>query len=162
MVTWNCQYSVKQRRAMSKPAYPTSFDIDDPPKKSKKKKGKLSGVEKLKCLFGYRCLACGVRERTGGSAVITQDHIVPLSRGGVNALWNIQPLCLKCNGEKKTEIFDYRDTKIAREELAQSASNPVLDKVRLEALNLWPLNALMASIMNKEQVQKNREAKTKS
>ena len=33
-------------------------------------------------------------------SVITRDHIVPLARGGSNAVDNIQPLCYSCNSKK--------------------------------------------------------------
>lgn len=39
---------------------------------------------------------------------LQQDHIKPLSRGGDNALDNIQPLCKECNGHKHTRTIDYR------------------------------------------------------
>lgn len=52
--------------------------------------------------YGHRCLACGTSKN------ITVDHIIPLSRGGSNAISNIQPLCFKCNLHKGTHVVDYR------------------------------------------------------
>jgi 5-methylcytosine-specific restriction endonuclease McrA len=41
------------------------------------------------------CVACGAR--AGRDLSLTRDHIVPVSRGGSDAIENIQPLCLRCN-----------------------------------------------------------------
>jgi 5-methylcytosine-specific restriction endonuclease McrA len=72
---------------------------------------------------GTRCVGCGVeglffaKERVVGSSghwhmnlyaldnnrqevLMTKDHIVPKSKGGANALYNYQPMCSHCNGEK--------------------------------------------------------------
>lgn len=49
-----------------------------------------------------RCLRCGSREP------LTVDHVIPLARGGSNAIENIQPLCAVCNGIKGCETTDYR------------------------------------------------------
>lgn len=48
------------------------------------------------------CLCCGIQSK------LTPDHIVPLSRGGSNAIDNIQPLCMGCNLKKGTKSTDYR------------------------------------------------------
>jgi len=47
------------------------------------------------------CLKCG-----GGLGL---DHVVPLSRGGLNILENLQTLCSKCNSSKMQKIRDYRE-----------------------------------------------------
>lgn len=52
--------------------------------------------------FGNVCLCCG-------SADITVDHVVPLTRGGSNWIRNLQPLCMSCNTRKRDAIMDYRD-----------------------------------------------------
>jgi len=41
------------------------------------------------------CLACGAID-----VKLTVDHIIPVSKGGADAEWNIQPLCLSCNMNK--------------------------------------------------------------
>ncbi len=55
---------------------------------------------------GFRCLMCGKRFRPTG---LTADHIVPISKGGVNFISNIQPLCGRCNSSKGTKTMDFRD-----------------------------------------------------
>lgn len=57
--------------------------------------------ELLKERYGYRCPACGKSEP---EIKLTVDHIVPISKGGVNSIVNIQPLCLKCNSRKHIQI----------------------------------------------------------
>jgi 5-methylcytosine-specific restriction endonuclease McrA len=47
----------------------------------------------------WRCAGCG-----RGGLALTIDHIAPLSRGGLNVLANIQPLCLPCNQKKHASI----------------------------------------------------------
>lgn len=51
-----------------------------------------------------RCLRCGRDD-----VPLTEDHIIPLSRGGSNDIANIQPLCLPCNSSKgRWDHTDYR------------------------------------------------------
>ena len=61
--------------------------------------------EELCAKYDHRCLACGAK------APLTADHIVPLSRGGSNAIGNIQPLCKPCNNKKYTRTIDMRPIK---------------------------------------------------
>jgi len=35
---------------------------------------------------------------------MTKDHIIPLSRGGTDFAYNLQPMCLGCNIRKATSI----------------------------------------------------------
>jgi 5-methylcytosine-specific restriction endonuclease McrA len=52
--------------------------------------------------FDYKCLRCGEIDD------LTQDHVVPLSKGGRNHISNIQPLCRVCNSWKNTKTIDFR------------------------------------------------------
>jgi len=52
---------------------------------------------------GNKCLCCGASD-----VKLTQDHVIPLCRGGMNVIDNIQPLCQVCNSTKGTKVIDYR------------------------------------------------------
>jgi 5-methylcytosine-specific restriction endonuclease McrA len=43
---------------------------------------------------GFACVACGATEN------LTVDHRLPRSRGGTNALENLQTMCSPCNNAK--------------------------------------------------------------
>ena len=65
------------------------------------KSGKIN-VEDWKNMLdecGGACLHCGSTQD------ITQDHIIPLSKGGQNVIENIQPLCRSCNSKKHDKII---------------------------------------------------------
>jgi hypothetical protein len=53
--------------------------------------------------YNHTCLCCKTN-----SVPVTLDHIIPVSKGGSNNIYNIQPLCLSCNDKKATQIIDYR------------------------------------------------------
>ena len=57
----------------------------------------LQDWKDLKQKHGFRCLHCGRQEP---EIKLTRDHIVPLSRGGLNIISNLQPLCQPCNSRK--------------------------------------------------------------
>jgi len=61
--------------------------------------------ELLKKQYGYRCPCCGRKEP---KIVLTEDHIIPLSRGGSDYIENIQPLCGSCNCKKNTKVIKYQ------------------------------------------------------
>jgi 5-methylcytosine-specific restriction endonuclease McrA len=57
---------------------------------------------KLTDILGFACLACGSTDHP------TQDHIVPLAKGGQHHPLNLQPLCRPCNERKQASSVDYR------------------------------------------------------
>lgn len=53
--------------------------------------------------FGNKCICCGK-----SNVILTVDHIIPLVKGGMNTIDNLQPLCKSCNSKKGTKIIDFR------------------------------------------------------
>ena len=58
----------------------------------------------LKKQYGHRCPACGKEEP---EIKLTEDHIVPLVKGGSDYIENIQPLCRSCNSRKYTKVIKF-------------------------------------------------------
>lgn len=58
----------------------------------------------LKAQYNWTCPACRQSEP---KIKLTEDHIIPVSRGGSNNIENIQPLCGSCNSKKKVKIIVY-------------------------------------------------------
>ncbi|MHB8392821.1 MAG: HNH endonuclease [Acidobacteriaceae bacterium] len=58
---------------------------------------KLGG--EVKGLYGQRCFGCGSDE-----SPLEIDHIEPKSRGGKANFENLQPLCRKCNNDKRNSL----------------------------------------------------------
>lgn len=58
----------------------------------------------LKTKYNYMCLCCKLQE---SEISLTVDHIIPFSKGGLNIVDNIQPLCVCCNKIKYNKIVDY-------------------------------------------------------
>ena len=49
----------------------------------------------IKAHYGHQCVYCGIHSQR-----LTQDHIVPLSKGGSHTVWNVVPACQSCNSRK--------------------------------------------------------------
>jgi len=65
----------------------------------------------LKKQYGYICPCCGLQEPFNNQRIkgLTEDHIIPLSKGGSDYIENIQPLCQSCNSKKHTKIIKYEN-----------------------------------------------------
>lgn len=65
-------------------------------------------------LFGGCCAYCGEAKP------LTQDHKVPISRGGTNDIGNIVPACRSCNSAKRDKMLDVwaRDEKAEHERVS--------------------------------------------
>lgn len=58
--------------------------------------------ETLKAQYNWTCPCCLKSEP---EIKLTQDHIVPVARGGSDNIENIQPLCANCNSRKHAKLI---------------------------------------------------------
>lgn len=60
----------------------------------------LEEWEDIKKQFEYKCAYCGQPRK------LTQDHFIPVSKGGGLTKENIVPACLSCNGRKIDKLVE--------------------------------------------------------
>ncbi len=73
----------------------------------------------LCAIFNHQCAACS------RAAALTKDHIIPVSRGGSDAIGNLQPLCQRCNSVKFTRDISFVARK-AKPSHAKRADGPIV------------------------------------
>ncbi len=62
--------------------------------------------ESIKQRDHYTCQKCGVSVEEEPHLLLEIDHIVPISKGGMTSVDNLQTLCWKCNRSKGAKLLD--------------------------------------------------------
>ncbi len=75
---------------------------------------------------GFKCQCCGYCEQ------LEVDHIIPVVHGGLNDDSNLQTLCNKCNGIKRTSGIGW----VEYQSVMHSGWNDIPDDIKTELLNV--------------------------
>ena len=79
--------------------------------------GKFFAKERVVGSTGYWHMNLYAIDKHGQEVLMTKDHIVPKAKGGASALYNYQPMCSLCNGEKGDTMPKNRPPKWKKEDL---------------------------------------------
>ncbi|MBL7870818.1 MAG: HNH endonuclease [Cyclobacteriaceae bacterium] len=60
--------------------------------------------DQIKQRDNYKCYSCSLGIENEPNLLLEIDHIIPLSKGGMTTLENLQTLCWKCNRTKGAKI----------------------------------------------------------
>ena len=60
--------------------------------------------EEIKSRDNFSCQMCGISANNTSNLLLEIDHIMPISRGGITSMENLQTLCWKCNRSKGAKI----------------------------------------------------------
>ncbi len=66
---------------------------------------------------GFRCQACGV---TAKEARLEIDHKIPIAKGGLSTLRNLQVLCRSCNRGKGAKLRAVKAVVVKRRKIKRS------------------------------------------
>lgn len=66
--------------------------------------------EKIKQRDGYTCRCCNASVAEEKNLLLEIDHILPLARGGMTTVDNLQTLCWRCNRSKGAKVLQYGAT----------------------------------------------------
>ena len=53
---------------------------------------------------GYTCQKCGASQKNEPNLLLEVDHIIPISKGGITSVENLQTLCWRCNRSKGSKL----------------------------------------------------------
>lgn len=68
----------------------------------KKRKAVPAGLRyKVLARDGFKCVLCGASPKKSDEVQLHVDHILPVSKGGTNAMENLRTLCAVCNLGKR-------------------------------------------------------------
>jgi hypothetical protein len=105
--TWKGGVTAAQSSRKYRKKYPERVRVINQNRRARERGAEGSHTEaewlRVKVINAYLCAGCG---DIAFNIKLTEDHIIPLSRGGTNYISNIQPLCPYCNCRKWATLPD--------------------------------------------------------
>jgi 5-methylcytosine-specific restriction endonuclease McrA len=102
-----------------------------------RKRISVSNAKRLKVLTrdSYTCMYCGVKP---GISKLTLDHVMPKSRGGLDAPENLVAACKPCNNKKDNRTPEEARMKLIRKPRpVQTGFDRIMNRVYLERHPEW-------------------------